>query len=182
MGIVPSVFLYVLLHSIGSLSYALFDSLYGMLTPDVERTSTRFWLLHWSQYCDIRGVSTVDRKLGASTDLGIYNAWRSDMRVCMICRDISDADRCRAGMRASVLAVCTPFSIHNITLWSSCGMPASSTSTSDPLKTFACLIALRRYPFLATSPIASCCASLECLCRVLFLYIGAVNCMLATSC
>jgi len=77
MGIVPSVFLYVLLHSIGSLSYALLDSLYGTATPDFERTSTSFWLLHWSQYCDmpsIRGISTVDRILGASTDLGIYNA------------------------------------------------------------------------------------------------------------
>ena len=124
MGIVPSVFLYVLLHSLGSFSYALFDSLYGMPNPSVERSSTSFWLLHWSPYCDmpsIRRVSTVVRKLGAPTDLSIYNAWRSDMSVCMICRDMNDADRCWACMRATVLAVCTPFSIHNVTLWSSCG-------------------------------------------------------------
>ena len=147
MGIVPTVSRYVLLLSLGSLSCALFDSLYGMPTPAVERTSTSFWLLHWSQYCDmssIRGVSTVDRRLGTSTDLGIYNAWRSDMSVCMICRDINDADRCRACMRDSVLAVCTLFSIHNVTLWSSCGTTASPTSSSDPLKThgsfYACLI------------------------------------------
>ena len=88
-----------------SLGYALFDSLYGMPIPDVERTSASFWLLYWSQYCDmpsIKGVSTVDRKPGASTDVGIYNVWRSDMWVCMICLDMHDADRCRACMRASV--------------------------------------------------------------------------------
>ena len=135
-----------------SLSHALFDSLYGMPIPDVERTSASFWLLHWSQYCDmpsIKGVSTVDRKPGASTDLGIYNACRSDMRVCMICRDMNDADRCRACMRASVLTVCTPFGIHNVTLWNSCGTTASPTSSSDPLKTHACLIALRRLLLIA---------------------------------
>ena len=41
--IVPSVFLHVLLHSVGSLSYALFDSLYGIPTSDFERTSGSFW-------------------------------------------------------------------------------------------------------------------------------------------
>jgi len=42
-----------------------------MPIPDVERTSASFWLIHWSQYCDmpsIKGVSTVDRKPGASTE------------------------------------------------------------------------------------------------------------------
>ena len=113
-----------------SLSYALFDSLYGMPIPDVERTSASFWLLHRSQYCDIpsiKGVSTVDRKPGAST------AWRSDMWVCMICRDMNNDDRCRACMHAFVLTVCTPFGIHNVTLWSSCGTTASPTSSSDHL-------------------------------------------------
>ena len=136
MRIVPSVFLYILLLSLGSLSNAFFDSLYGMPTPDVETISASFWLLHLSQYCDmpsIKGVSKVDRKPGASTDLGIYNDWRSDMSVCMICQDMNDADRCRACMRASVLTMCTPFSNHNITLWSSSGTTASPTSSSDPL-------------------------------------------------
>ena len=66
----------------GRLIYVLFDSLYGMLTPDFERTSANFWLLHWPQHCDmssIKGVSTLERKPGASTDLGAYNTWRSDL-------------------------------------------------------------------------------------------------------
>ena len=100
------------------------------------------WLLHWSQYCD---MPSIKEKPGASTDLGIYNAWRSDMWVYMICWDTNDADWCRACMRASVLTVCTPFSIQNITLWSTCGSPASPTSSSSSLTThgsfFACLIA-----------------------------------------
>ena len=104
----------------------------------------------------------------------------------MICRDMNDADRCRAGMRASVLKVCNPFGIHNVTLWSSCGTTASPTSSNDPLKShgsfYACLIALHRLPLLATSPTASCCASIECISMVLFLCVGAVNCTLATFC
>ena len=69
-----------------------------------------------------------------------------------------------ACMHAFVLTVCTPFSIHNITLWSTCGTPVSPTSSSDPLKTygsfFACLIALRKFILMATSSIAACCASI----------------------
>ena len=121
-----------------NLSYALFDSLYEMPTPDFERTSASVRLPHWSQYRDmpsINGISTVDRKPCPSTDLGVYNAWRSDMWVCMICWDTNDADRFRACMLASVLTVCTPFSIQNIILWCSCGTSASPTSSSDPLKT-----------------------------------------------
>ena len=102
----------------------------------------------------------------------------------MICRDMNDADRCRAGMRASVLTVCTPVGIHNVTLWSSCGTTASPTLSNDPLKShgsfYACLIALHRLPLLATSPTASCCAPWSVL--VLFLCGGAVNCTLATFC
>jgi len=142
LRIVPSVFLYILsifcCTTSASLSYALFDSLYGMPIPDVERTSASFCLLHWSQYCDmpsIKGVSTVDWKPGASTDFGMYNAWLSDMWVCMICRYMNDADRCRACMRASVFTVCTAFGIHNVTLWSSCGTTVSPASSSDHLKT-----------------------------------------------
>jgi len=47
MHIVPSAFLHVLLHSLGSLSYPLFDSLYGKPTSDFERTPGNFWLLPW---------------------------------------------------------------------------------------------------------------------------------------
>jgi len=94
----------------------------------------------------------------------------------MICRDMND----------SFLAVCTPFSIHNVTLWSSFGTTASPTSSSDPLKThgsvYVCLIALGILPLLVTSPTASCCASIECISMVLFLRIGAVNRTLATFC
>ena len=101
--------------------------------------------------------------------------------------DMNDADRRRARVRACVLTECTPFSIHNITLWSSCGTSASPISSSDPLEThesfFACLIALRKFTLLATSPIAACCASIEYnISMVLFLCVGAVNCTLATFC
>jgi len=82
--------------------------------------------------------------------------------------------------------VCTPFCIHNVTLWSYCGTTASPTSSSDPLKThgsfYACLTALRRLPLLLISPAAWCCASIECISMVLFLYIGGVNRTLATFC
>ena len=142
-----------------SLSYALFDSLYGMPIPDVEKTSASFWLLHWSQYCDmlsIKGVSTVDQKPGASTDLGIYNAWRSDMWVCMICRDMNDADRCMACMRASVFDSVYPFRHPQCPIVEFVWNYSFPTSSSDPLKThgsfYACLITLRRLPLLVTSP------------------------------
>ena len=70
-------------------------------------------------------------------------------------------------MRASVLTVSTPLGIHNIISWTTCGTPASPTSSSDPLHTsgsfFVYSIALRRLPLLATFPIASCFASIECM-------------------
>ena len=59
-----------------------------MLTPDFETISSSFWLLYWSQYCDmpnIKGVSIVDRKPGASTDLGVYNALLDD-QICQSAR------------------------------------------------------------------------------------------------
>jgi len=123
--------------TLDNLSYVFCGFLYGTPTPDFERTSASFWLRHWSQ-CDdmpsIKGDSTVDRNLSASTDLVVYNPWRSDL-----CLDdfweTNDADHCSACMRASVLTVCTPFSIHNITLWYSCRTPVSPTSSSDFLKT-----------------------------------------------
>ena len=95
--IVPSVFLHVVLHSIGCLSYALLriDFLYGMPTPDFERTSASFWLLHWSRYVTCQALREFRQLIGnhvhlltlAYTMLGdqiCETAWFVEIRMMLI--------------------------------------------------------------------------------------------------
>ena len=159
--IVPSVFLYILLHSLGKFELRIvwllpctecqFQTLRGL--PIVSGFSTG------RSTVTCQALREFQQLIGNQVHLLTwgYTMFGDQICECMICLDMHDADRCRACMRASVLTVCTPFGIHNVTLRSSCGTTASPTSSSDPLKTHGCrlyayLIALRRLPLLATSP------------------------------